>query len=140
MKIQKILTETRKEDNLYFAGPFWIIGNSLDEINKGNFEIIEEKYLVSYDGKPLLPILKSQATHQAIWESKYKNKFGVPYNYFPRGRVVFQNGNLYLNIPEGLSVDAIQDRLLKEFDYKREFDKVFYKDPTTGGHYNFLLK
>lgn len=140
MKIQKILTETRKEDNLYFAGPFWIIGDSLDEINNGEFEIIEEKYLVYYDGKPILPIMKSQATHQAIWENKYKNKFGVPYNYFPRGRVVFQNGNLYLNIPEGLSVDAIQDRLLKEFDYRRGFDKVFYKDPTTGGHYNFLLK
>lgn len=140
MKVQKNLNETRKEDNLYFAGPFWIIGNSLDEINKGNFEIIEEKYLVYYDGKPLLSIPQSQATHQAIWERKYKNKFGVPYNYFPRGRVVFQNGNLYLNIPEGLSVDAIQDRLIKEFDYKRGFDKVFYKDPTTGGHYNFLLK
>ena len=29
--------EMRKEDDLYLVGPFWIIGKSVEEINKGNF-------------------------------------------------------------------------------------------------------
>ena len=31
-------TEVKKEDDFYFVGPFWIIGQSVEEINKGNFE------------------------------------------------------------------------------------------------------
>ena len=134
------INEVRETEDLYFQGPFWLIGDSLDDINSGAFNIIADKYLVRYDGSPASPVPESQSTHKSIWESKYEENYGVPYNYYPRGRVVFCRGKLYLNIPDGLNIDAIKSRLLEDFDYRRDFDNIFYKDPTTGGHYSFLLE
>lgn len=134
------LNEVRKEDDLYFEGPFWIISPSMEELNKGNFTILSNQYLVDFYGKPVLPLTKYQSTHEYIWNSKYKDSFGVhPYNYYPRGRVVFKDGRVYLNIPKGLPDDLIKKEVARKFDYD-EFDNVFYKDPTSGNHYTFELK
>lgn len=134
------LNEVRKEDDLYFEGPFWIISPSMEELNKGNFTILSNQYLVDFYGKPVLPLTRYQSTHEYIWNSKYKDSFGVhPYNYYPRGRVVFKDGKVYLNIPKGLPDDLIKKEAARKFDYD-EFDNVFYKDPTSGNHYTFELK
>lgn len=134
------LNEVRKEDDLYFEGPFWIISPSMEELNKGNFTILSNQYLVDFYGKPVLPLSRYQSTHEYIWNSKYKDSFGVhPYNYYPRGRVVFKDGKVYLNIPKGLPDDLIKKEVARKFDYD-EFDNVFYKDPTSGNHYTFELK
>lgn len=134
------LNEVRREDDLYFEGPFWIISPSMEELNKGNFTILSNQYLVDFYGKPVLPLTRYQSTHEYIWNSKYKDSFGVhPYNYYPRGRVVFKDGKVYLNIPKGLPDDLIQEAVSDKFDYKK-FDGVFYKDPTSGNHYTFELK
>lgn len=134
------LNEVRKEDDLYFEGPFWIISPSMEELNKGNFTVLSNQYLVDFYGKPVLPLTRYQSTHEYIWNSKYKDSFGVhPYNYYPRGRVVFKDGKVYLNIPKGLPDDLIKKEVARKFDYD-EFDNVFYKDPTSGNHYTFELK
>lgn len=134
------LNEVRKEDDLYFEGPFWIISPSMEELNNGNFTILSNQYLVDFYGKPVLPLSRYQSTHEYIWNSKYKDSFGVhPYNYYPRGRVVFKDGKVYLNIPKGLPDDLIKKEVARKFDYD-EFDNVFYKDPTSGNHYTFELK
>lgn len=134
------LNEVRKEDDLYFEGPFWIISPSMEELNRGNFTILSNQYLVDFYGKPVLPLTRYQSTHEYIWNSKYKDSFGVhPYNYYPRGRVVFKDGKVYLNIPNGLPDDLIKKEIARKFDYD-EFDNVFYKDPTSGNHYTFELK
>lgn len=134
------LNEARKEDDLYFEGPFWIISPSMEELNKGNFTILSNQYLVDFYGKPVLPLTRYQSTHEYIWNSKYKDSFGEhPYNYYPRGRVVFKDGKVYLNIPKGLPDDLIKKEVARKFDYD-EFDNVFYKDPTSGNHYTFELK
>lgn len=134
------LNEVRKEDDLYFEGPFWIISLSMEELNKGNFTILSNQYLVDFYGKPVLPLSRYQSTHEYIWNSKYKDSFGVhPYNYYPRGRVVFKDGKVYLNIPKGLPDDLIKKEVARKFDYDK-FDNVFYKDPTSGNHYTFELK
>lgn len=134
------LNEVRKEDDLYFEGPFWIISPSMEELNKGNFTILSNQYLVDFYGKLVLPLTRYQSTHEYIWNSKYKDSFGVhPYNYYPRGRVVFKEGKVYLNIPKGLPDDLIKKEVARKFDYD-EFDNVFYKDPTSGNHYTFELK
>lgn len=134
------LSEVRKEDDLYFEGPFWIISLSMEELNKGNFTILSNQYLVDFYGKPVLPLTRYQSTHEYIWNSKYKDSFGVhPYSYYPRGRVVFKDGKVYLNIPKGLPDDLIKKEVARKFDYD-EFDNVFYKDPTSGNHYTFELK
>ena len=44
------LNEVRKEDDLYFIGPFWIIGKSVEDINNGNFSLICEKFLINWGG------------------------------------------------------------------------------------------
>lgn len=134
------LVEMRKEEDFYFEGPFWITANSLQEIREGKFKILAERYLVDFYGKPVSKVEPSKSTHKYIWETKYQEVLRVDYNYFPRGRVVFREGHLYLNIPQGLPLNEIQAPILQAFDYRREFDQVFYKDPTTGGHYSFLLK
>ena len=134
------LNEVRKEDDLYFEGPFWIISPSMEELNRGNFTILSNQNLVDFYGKPVLPLTRYQSTHEYIWNSKYKDSFGVhPYNYYPRGRVVFKDGKVYLNIPKGLPDDLIKKEVARKFDYD-EFDNVFYKDPTSGNHYTFELK
>ena len=134
------LNEVRKEDDLYFEGPFWIISPSMEELNKGNFTVLSNQYVVDCYGKPGLPLTRYQSTHEYIWNSKYKDSFGVhPYNYYPRGRVVFKEGKVYLNIPKGLPDDLIKKEVARKFDYD-EFDDVFYKDPTSGNHYTFELK
>lgn len=134
------LNEVRKEDDLYFEGPFWIISPSMEELNKGNFTILSNQYLVDFYGKPVLPLTRYQSTHEYIWNSKYKDSFEVhPYNYYPRGRVAFKDGKVYLNIPNGLPDDLIKKEVARKFDYD-EFDNVFYKDPTSGNHYTFELK
>ena len=134
------LNEVRKEDDLYFEGPFWIISPSMEELSKGNFTVLSNQYLVDFYGKPVLPLTRYQSTHEYIWNSKYKDSFGVhPYNYYPRGRGVFKDGKVYLNIPKGLPDDLIKKEVARKFDYD-EFDNVFYKDPTSGNHYTFELK
>lgn len=134
------LNEVREEDDLYFEGPFWIISPSMEELNKGNFTILSNQYLVDFYGKPVLPLTRYQSTHEYIWNSKYKDSFELhPYNYYPRGRVVFKDGKVYLNIPKGLPDDLIKKEVARKFDYD-EFDNVFYKDPTSGNHYTFELK
>lgn len=134
------LTEIRKEDDLYFVGPFWIIGRSLKEINSGNFVILAEKFLVDFDGNVVERVLRSKFTHKGIWEEKYLSKYKVEYSYFPRGRISQKQGKAYLNIPNGLNKDVVIPKIQKEYDIKTDFAMIKDTDPTTGNHYSFLLK
>lgn len=138
------LNEIRNEEDLYFEGPFWIIAQSMEELNKGNFTILSHPYLVDFWGKPVMPVPRNESTHEYIWNARYRRSipdhpYSHEYNYYPRGRVVFKEGKVYLNIPSGLPVDLIKEKVAYKFDYD-EFDKVFYKDPTSGNHYTFQLK
>lgn len=133
------LVEVRKEDDLYFIGPFWIIGNSLSEINKGNFNLIAEKFLVDYNGIPVQKVPKLQFTHKGIWEARYKSTFGKEYNYYPRGRISFKEGEWYLNIPDKLNKDIVVPKIKQEYDIKENFEMIKSTDPTTGNHYSFEL-
>ena len=134
------LEEIRKEDDLYFVGPFWILGASLDEINKGNFVFLAEKFLVDYEGKSVSKVPQSQYTHKGIWNSQYKKELDVEYDYYPRGRVSQKHGEAYLNIPSGLNKEIIIPKIKREYDIKQDFALIKDTDPTTGNHYSFLLK
>lgn len=133
------LTEVRKEDDLYFVGPFWIIGSSLSEINKGNFNILAEKFLVNYSGIPIQRVSKSEFTHKGIWETRYRKIYNKEYNYYPRGRISFKEGKWYLNIPDKLDKNIVVPKIQKEYDIKESFERIKSTDPTTGNHYSFEL-
>ena len=58
----------RKEDDFYFVGPFWIIGQSVEEINRGNFELLAPtKVLVNLDGEYATKVAKTEFLHKHLW-------------------------------------------------------------------------
>lgn len=134
-------TETRKEDDLYMVGPFWIIGESLSEINKGNFKLIAPtKVLVDWEGNYQTRTTKDRFLHKYLWND-YKHLYNnVEYDYFPRGRVAFNSidKEIWVNIPKGLNENFIIPEILKEFDIKIKYH-IKYTDPTSGRHYSFRL-
>lgn len=135
-------TEVRKEDDFYYVGPFWIIGQSVEEINRGNFELLAPtKVLVNWDGEYVTKVAKTEFLHKHLW-NKYKSKYNnVEYNYFPRGRVSFDatSKKVWINIPHGLNEEIVLSALIKEFYVSSSYE-VKYTDPTSGNHYAFDLK
>lgn len=141
IKREKSAFEVRKEDDYYFVGPFWIISDSVEELNKGNFKLIIETFLVDYGGNYLNRVPRSQFTHKGIWESKYKNNYGnLPFDYYPRGRISFYNGQIFVNIPRGLNETLVIKALSEPYDFDYNIVTVKYTDPTSGNHYSFQLK
>lgn len=130
------LNEVRKEDDYYFIGPFWIIANSLNELNKGKFDIKAYKFLVDYEGNYLERVPKSQFTHKGIWENE---NHSFLYNYYPRGRVSIDKGITYVNIPKGLNEKLVIDALSKSYSFDKSKVVIKHTDPTSGNHYNFLM-
>lgn len=135
----KSANEVRKEDNLYLIGPFWIVGNSIEEINQGNFTILAEKFLVDFQGNYVNRVPKSQFTHAGIWKTKYERSYNREYDYYPRGRIAAQGNQLTVNLPRGLNESLIIARLAKEFDFDSTLVTIKYTDPTSGAHYSFRL-
>lgn len=135
----KILREVKKEDDLYLVGAFWVIGKSVEDINAGRFKILSEKFLADYDGDVINRVPRAEFTHKGIWEKKYQGVYGVPYDYFPRGRVSQKQGIAYLNLPNGVNTQIVVDAIRKEFDVHSDFALIKCTDPTTGGHYSFRL-
>lgn len=141
LKPSSVATEVRKEDDLYLVGPFWIIGDSLEDIYTGKYKILSEKFLYTYEGRPLKRVLPSEFTHKGIWEKKYKPLYkNVDFDYYPRGRVSEKEGKSFLNIPETLNKDFLIEALRKEYDVKSGFSGIKFTDPTSGNHYTFKLR
>jgi len=139
--------EVRKEDDLYLVGPFWLVADSLKELLNCNFKLLNEKFLVDYQGNYVNRVPRSQFTHKGIWETKYKGKYNqVSFDYYPRGRVSYdrEENVICVNIPSRLK--AIQNHIVnvlaKEYGFKAPDIKIRYTDPTQQGqvHYNFTLK
>lgn len=135
------LNEVRKEEDLYLMGPFWIIGKSLADINKGNFDFLPEKFLIDWEGNYQNKVSKSEFTHKGIWETKYQANYKVAYNYYPRGRVSFNSKTkeFGINIPKGLNEELILPIIMKEYGINESKVNVKYTDITSGDHYSFLL-
>ena len=138
MKIQ----ESRKEDELYFKGPFWIVADSVKDILSNNYTLLCDKELCTYEGKldRSRPNRKEQ-THEAVW-NKYKQelKTDLPYNYFPRGRVEVYQGVAYININSLLNTPKIINDILKEYKIGKLEYHVYTIDTLQGSHYDYLIK
>ena len=136
------ISETRKEDELYFKGPFWVVGISKQEIENGNYTILSEKELCTYDGNlNRNRSNRKEQTHQYVWDSKFKKEFNVPYNYYPRGRVDVYKGKAYININSFLNKSKIINDILHEFEIDKLNYEVYEIDKLQqDGHYDFMLK
>lgn len=137
------IQETRKEDELYFKGPFWVIADSVKNILSNSYTLLCDKELCTYEGKldRSRPNRKEQ-THEAVWNSKYKQelKTDLPYNYFPRGRVEVYQGVAYININSLLNTPKIINDILKEYGIAKLEYHVYPIDTLQGNHYDYLLK
>lgn len=136
------ISETRKEDELYFKGPFWVAGISKQEIENGNYIILSEKELCTYDGNlNRNRSNRKEQTHQYVWDSKFKKEFNVPYNYYPRGRVDVYKGKAYININSFLNKPKLINDILHEFEIDKLNYEVYEIDKLQqDGHYDFMLK
>lgn len=136
----KILKEVRKEDNNYFEGSFWIIADSVDKLLCGDFYIIGQKELTTYEGIRNRDRNVKLLTHKQLWDSYKKNYNNVCYDYYPRGRVSVYNGKAYININSICNTPKVIDSILSfycigDLDYE-----ISYNDVNQGSHYDFKLK
>lgn len=136
----KILA-TRKEDDKYFQGPFWIIAKSVQEIHRGNFEIIGEKFLSDYNGNYEDNTLsKSQRTHKKIWETEYAEKYNQSdYSYYPRGRVAICGGVAFIHLNSKCNIPKVIDKIQQDYGISKLDCEIDLNDTYQGSHYDFKL-
>ena len=134
------LTEVRKEDDLYFQGGFWIKGESVREIKKGNFQLIGIKLPTYHSGEYVnLDRSKSSLTHKRLWSEYNEGYEDKPFNYLTRGRVAIHKGVAYIHLNSLFNQPSIIDKIIEEYNLDKlelEFD---FNDTYQGSHYDFLL-
>ena len=135
------LRESRKEDELYYEGPFWIKADTYRDMQKGNFELIAYKVLVNYEGEPQEYYNKREFTHKKLWAKDFKDS-GFEYYHYPRGRVNIYKGVVYINLNSKCNTPKIIDAIIKEYKLEKfsqsDID-IEYNDVTQGPHYDFEI-
>lgn len=136
----RILKETRKEGDSYFAGAFWIIADSVHEMLIGNFEIVGERLLTSFEGVRNRDREVKLQTHQNLWKEYGLNYKDKSYDYYPRGRVSVYNGKAYININSICNTPKIIDKIRKYYCVDKLDCVVTCNDIEQGSHYDFKLE
>lgn len=139
-----VLSEVRKEDDIYFQGPFWIISDSQLSINRGKFTIIGERMPVDYEGNYIngLTGKKGATSHKVLWKN-YQTKFdNVPFNYYPRGRVRIVSGTPFIHLNSKVNLPKVVNSIISYYDLHKIASSVEIEedDILQGSHYDFQLK
>ena len=138
------LHEVRKEDDYYYQGAFWIIGDSMTDILNNKFHLCCHKILSNYNGNMIDKIeSKRSLSHERLWNSQYKQKENSdkPFNYYPRGRVDISNGVAYINIINDCDTNDIINNIISEYKIsKLQIKKELVNEFSDGGHRAHLLK
>lgn len=133
----------RKEDEVYYQGAFWIVGDSVRDIKRGNFEIVGIQITSDYKGNYLEAIpSKSGLTHKSLWSRQFKWKINpeVDYDYYPRGRVSIHNGHAWINLHSLFNQPDVIDTVVEMYNlHKLDLD-LDLKDTYQGSHYDFGLE
>lgn len=135
-------TCTRKEDDLYYQGPFWLIADSFLNILRGKFELVGSKFTCNYDGDYIQnDKSKSQRTHKKIWDSEYSEIYETDdYTFFPRGRVSIYKGIAFIHINSKCNVPKVVDKIINEYNLGKLEIEIDLNDAYQGSHYNFKLQ
>lgn len=135
------LTEVKKEDDLYFQGAFWITGNSVKDIIRGNFNLLCEKRLCDINGKDVdVTGSENSLNHKNLWKSEFgKDQNDKSFDYYPRGRVSIYEGTAFIHIHSILHTPAIVDAIINEYGIDKLDVEVERNDILQGSHYDFLL-
>lgn len=135
------LKEVRKEDNIYYQGAFWIIGDTVKNIKRGKFTIRGIQIPSNYDGEYLRSFVsKASLTHKRLW-SEYSGEFNdKPWNYFPRGRVAIYKGTAYVHLNSLFNQPDIIDEIIERYKIEDLEIEIDLNDTYQGSHYDFLLE
>lgn len=139
----KRIVAVRKDENLYFQGPFWIIADSFKDILKGDHTLKCYKFLSDYHGKysePLKPS-KNVATHKYIWNNTLKNELSSsqPFNFYPRGRVSIHEGDAWIHLNSDCNIPGLIDKIITEYQISALDIELDFNDTNQGSHYDYLL-
>lgn len=133
--------ESRKEDELYFQGAFWIKGDSVREIKRGHFELIGERLLCNYSGEyQEFDGSQKQLTHKRLWPKYAEELLDKDYTYLPRGRVAIHNGVAYIHVNSLFNQPTVIDAVIKMYEIGKLEIEVDCNDLYQGSHYDFQLK
>ena len=137
----KRVIASKKEDEYYFQGPFWIVADTFKDVHRGRFELIGEKYLCDYDGNYIQDdTSKSAKTHRVAWK-QYAQQFGTDdYTYYPRGRVAVYDGTAFIHINSKCNIPSVIDAIIDEYNISKLEIEVDLNDVYQGSHYDFKLK
>lgn len=135
------LTEVRAEDDLYYKGPFWVIADSVLDLQLGRFRIVGNKNLCTYEGK-YLEVSKNSQSHVHAWKDFPESGKHPEYNYYPRGRVEIYNDNAIIHINSICNTPKIVDSIVAFYELQKLTNRLYVEenDITQGSHYDFLLK
>ena len=135
------LTEVKKEDDLYFQGAFWITGDSVKDIIRGNFKLVCEKRLCDINGKDVnITGSKNSLSHKNLWKNEFgKDQNDKSFDYYPRGRVSIYKGTAFIHIHSILHTPTIVDAIIEEYGIDKLEVEVERNDILQGSHYDFLL-
>lgn len=136
----------RKEDDLYYEGPFWIIGESIKDIYKGNFSLVGLAVEVDYKGDYLDSRLKKKGAtaHSKLWATNEYKEWNTQfeYDYFPRGRVRICEGEVYLHINSKMNTPRIINAVIQEYNLHKFGNAINIEedDLLQGSHYGYKLR
>ena len=139
----KILKEVRKEDNMYFQGPFWLVASEFRDILRGKFELVAERFICDYNGLDLSNISKNSQRHKALWNNKVKFELNCKdkeFDYYPRGRVSIYKGTAFIHLNSLCNTPAIIDRVVNVYELDKLEIEIELNDEIQGSHYDFKLK
>ena len=142
------IAEARKEDELYFKGPFWIVADSIKAIHSGRYKIIGAKYLCDFNGKIVSDNdwTRASTTHKRLWRDKYSeltDSKDKPFDYYPRGRVDIWEGKAYIFIHSTMNFEPLIGNIISEYglDKLDDFGLVeVIENDFQGSHYDYRLK
>ena len=136
------LNEARKEDDMYFQGAFWIKGDSIKDIARGNFEIIGNTLLSDYNGnsEEADKIGRRNLTHKKLWPTYAKELSDKPFNYLPRGRVAIFDGTAYIFLHSFFNQPKVIDAVIRKYHLEKMNYELEFNDVEQGDHYDFLLR
>lgn len=133
--------ETRRDEDIYYQGAFWIKGDSVLSIKRGKFELIGEKLPCTFSGEYLDYFgSQKQLTHKKLWFKYASELSDKGYTYLPRGRVSIYNGVAFIHLNSLFNQPNIVDAVIKMYGIEKLEIEIDLNDTYQGSHYDFQLK
>lgn len=139
--MKKYIEATRKEDELYYQGPFWIIADNFKDVHRGKFKLEATTLPCDFEGNYIADkSSKSQKTHKKLWEQLKEQYNQDSFTYYPRGRVAIYRGTAFIHINSKCNIPQVIDAIIDCYQLEGLEIEVDLNDTYQGSHYDFELK